>query len=680
MYSDEETPQTVPFKTWTPDITSRDKRAKKISRVRLSVQATLFNATRAGFDEHSPSQNDETTEPTQTRGNPEEALRALKRVSSEIIASSNRKIEKYRSLAKKLILESVDTSIRNIPQVTSGTPEEPSTGAKDIDSLATLNNSEQSKDAKHDNPDSYLFIPASSEISFDSNPDRENSIEDEDHSESFVCPPKNFKQRHSIFFTSRQDEVEELKEELQVEDNPDIHFIQGNFDAYYEEQEILGEGATGTVKKCIKKGTTQEYAVKVVRYRGDTEILLLHVKEFKNHRKLNHKNIIKVYKLFIDYFTKKAYIVMELAECGEMLETITDLGHYSEAVASGIFKQILAGVNYLHMNGVCHRDLKPNNILVSRDGKIVKITDFNVSKFSENKSKTYTALSTGNYKMWTHTGTLAFTAPEVFIDSQYTEAVDMWSAGVVLYTMLCGYQPFQGEDIEELTEQIQAGQYEFHSDPWDNISQQAKDLIKCLMDVNPKTRYSPFQALIHPWVAKNGAASDKSISGVVENLWVYLNSSSKKKEKKNKKKQAKEDQSPDSCNSINLEKNYGRRGSRKTYDDISTKGTGSHVEDELNLFETPSKKNKDFFFVNQLTLMKNTFSSSQIEGKCLKSLTDTNDKSISPLKRTPPRLLKQFSTFEELPQIFNSSKKVVEEDSDTEVQEDKKLEVLTEEF
>jgi len=77
----------------------------------------------------------------------------------------------------------------------------------------------------------------------------------------------------------------------------------------------------------------------------------------------------------------------------------------------------------------------------------------------------------------------------------------MWSAGVVLYTMLCGYQPFQGEDIEELTEQIQNGQYEFHADPWDNISQQAKDLIKCLMDVNPKTRYSPFQALMHPWIA-----------------------------------------------------------------------------------------------------------------------------------------------------------------------------------
>ena len=157
------------------------------------------------------------------------------------------------------------------------------------------------------------------------------------------------------------------------------------------------------------------------------------MKEFKNHKNLNHKNIIKVYELYIDYVTKRIYTVMELAECNEMFETIQDLGNYSgivisfklasqqflEAVASGIFKQILSGINYLHLSGVCHRDLKPNNILVSNDAKIVKITDFNVSKFTEKKSK-YSGLSTQNYKMWTHTGTIAFTAPEVFNDSEYT--------------------------------------------------------------------------------------------------------------------------------------------------------------------------------------------------------------------------------------------------------------------
>ncbi len=75
----------------------------------------------------------------------------------------------------------------------------------------------------------------------------------------------------------------------------------------------------------------------------------------------------------------------------------------------------------------------------------MKITDFNVSKFSEKQKKDLTALSKSNFKMWTYTGTVAFSAPEVFYGSQYTEAVDMWSAGVVLYTMLCGYQPFQAD-------------------------------------------------------------------------------------------------------------------------------------------------------------------------------------------------------------------------------------------
>jgi calcium/calmodulin-dependent protein kinase I len=89
-------------------------------------------------------------------------------------------------------------------------------------------------------------------------------------------------------------------------------------------------------------------------------------------------------------------------------------------VASQIFRQILTGISYLHQTGVCHRDLKPNNILVSKDGSIVKITDFNVSKFVENKGKKYSSFSKENIQMWTYTGTIAFTAPEVFSGIIYT--------------------------------------------------------------------------------------------------------------------------------------------------------------------------------------------------------------------------------------------------------------------
>jgi len=224
-----------------------------------------------------------------------------------------------------------------------------------------------------------------------------------------------------VFLRSHDDDVDNLKEELQItEQDYDIHFIDGNFDVYYTEGKVLGQGASGVVKKCTKIQDGDAYAVKNTRYRGDTERLLLMVKEFKNHRKLDHKNIIKVHELYIDYINKRVYTVMELVECKELFEVVKDMGHYSEAFASRIFKQIIIGINYLHIKGVCHRDIKPDNILVSKDGKIVKIVDFNVSKFHDNESHKYTALSNKNYKMWTNTGTLAFCAPEVFSDTEYT--------------------------------------------------------------------------------------------------------------------------------------------------------------------------------------------------------------------------------------------------------------------
>ncbi len=133
---------------------------------------------------------------------------------------------------------------------------------------------------------------------------------------------------------------------------------------------------------------------------------------------------------------------MELIEAKEMFDVIHKLGHYSEETAAHIFKQILSAIHFMHQNLICHRDLKPNNILTTEDGKTVKITDFNVSKFGDKNKK---FLFEKNIKMWTYTGTVAFSAPEVFSEGEYNESVDIWSAGVVLYVMLSGRQPFESE-------------------------------------------------------------------------------------------------------------------------------------------------------------------------------------------------------------------------------------------
>ena len=123
------------------------------------------------------------------------------------------------------------------------------------------------------------------------------------------------------------------------------------------------------------------------------------------------------------------------------------------------------------MNGVCHRDLKPNNILVCSDGR-VKITDFNVSKFAENIKKGE-LWKKSTVKMMTYTGTFAFKAPEMYSEAEYTEIVDMWSAGVILYTMLSGNQPFNGEYLDDLIQKIMEAKVTFSEESWNGISKEA---------------------------------------------------------------------------------------------------------------------------------------------------------------------------------------------------------------
>lgn len=113
-------------------------------------------------------------------------------------------------------------------------------------------------------------------------------------------------------------------------------------------------------------------------------------------------------------------------------------------MAKPLVAQLFAGIDFLHSNGIVHRDLKPNNLLVS-DNHLLKIADFNVAKFFDAKYKDSDTIGRYKFKMYTYTGTLAFSAPEIFVSNSYTESVDMWSAGCVLYTMLCGYQPFDHE-------------------------------------------------------------------------------------------------------------------------------------------------------------------------------------------------------------------------------------------
>ncbi|KHJ41868.1 kinase domain protein [Trichuris suis] len=188
---------------------------------------------------------------------------------------------------------------------------------------------------------------------------------------------------------------------------------------------------------------------------------------------------------------------------GELFDRIVAKGSYSEQDASSLIRQVLDGVNYLHENGIVHRDIKaaePENLLYQTpdpDSRII-ITDFGLSKSVESEV------------METACGTPGYVAPEVLAQKPYGREVDVWSIGVIAYILLCGYPPFYDENDVNLFAQIMRGEYEFDSPYWDDISDSAKDFISHLMCVDPEKRYTCKRALEHPWI-HDGTALTKDI-------------------------------------------------------------------------------------------------------------------------------------------------------------------------
>merc|ERR1719453_1081795 len=156
---------------------------------------------------------------------------------------------------------------------------------------------------------------------------------------------------------------------------------------------------------------------------------------------------------------------------------------------------LCGALTYLHAKKVVHRDLKPENILYSSPAEEaqIKVADFGLARMVSEKDMMKTAC-----------GTPGYVAPEVLQNKGYSSgAVDVWSAGVILYILLCGFPPFYEEELPALFDQILKGRYDFPSPWWDNISVDAKDLVKMMLTVNPKKRISAKAAMQHDWMKTN---------------------------------------------------------------------------------------------------------------------------------------------------------------------------------
>lgn len=258
----------------------------------------------------------------------------------------------------------------------------------------------------------------------------------------------------------------------------------------YEIDKELGSGATSKVYKCHHRGTGQPWAIKVIDKKPgahkavSTEIGILF--------KISHPNIIRLKEVYET--TSTVTLVLELVTGGELFDRIVTQGYYSEKDAAKCVNEMLQAIKLIHEQDIVHRDLKPENLLYedNTDESKLKIADFGLSK-----------IMSGNIQMQTVCGTPGYCAPEVINPGKegYSKPCDMWSIGVITYILLCGYEPFYDENERIIYKKILKNDFEFDSPYWDDVGQNAKDLISKLLVLNPAKRLTAAQALRHPWVA-----------------------------------------------------------------------------------------------------------------------------------------------------------------------------------
>ena len=205
--------------------------------------------------------------------------------------------------------------------------------------------------------------------------------------------------------------------------------------------------------------------------------------------KLDHPNIVKYFETYDD--TKYIYLVMEYISGCQLFDKITqqDNQTFGEREAASYMEKLFQAINHCHAQGVIHRDIKPENIMITDSGS-VRLIDFGLSKASR-----------GNRNLTTVAGTPYYMAPEV-LEGCYAAKADIWSLGVLMYTLVSGYLPFQGSTSAEVFRKIKDAEYHFNHQEFDSVSSECKDLISKLLVANPKKRLTGKEALGHAWFKK----------------------------------------------------------------------------------------------------------------------------------------------------------------------------------
>ena len=278
-----------------------------------------------------------------------------------------------------------------------------------------------------------------------------------------------------------------------------------NITKEYTFGKVIGTGSYGQVRLAVHRLTKQVRAVKIIQ-KAKVNINAL-LNEINILSKLSHPNIMQIFEVFDD--NTNVYIVSEYCKGGELFDIISTKGSFTEKDACVIMKQLMSAICYSHQNNIVHRDLKPENILMDNDTDdlTIKLIDWGCAQTIKSAKQSKQA-----------DGTTYYIAPEV-LKGEYDEKCDIWACGVIFYILLCGYPPFNGETDDEIYEAVLSGKFQFPEEDWDQVSQDAKDLIKKMLTKDPKKRISALYSMQDVWFKKNEEKSeyDKKLAKKVLN-------------------------------------------------------------------------------------------------------------------------------------------------------------------
>ncbi|XP_056862994.1 serine/threonine-protein kinase PEPKR2-like isoform X2 [Raphanus sativus] len=235
----------------------------------------------------------------------------------------------------------------------------------------------------------------------------------------------------------------------------------------------IGKGKFGSVRICRSKSKGIDFACKTLKKGEETVHREVEIMQHLS----GYPRVVTLHAVYEE--SDCFHLVMELCSGGRLIDQMDKEGRYSEQRAANIFKDLMLVISYCHEMGVVHRDIKPENILLTSAGKI-QLADFGLA-------------------MRIAKGSPAYVAPEVLSES-YSEKVDVWSAGVLLYALLSGVLPFKGDSLDAIFEAIKKVKLDFNSGVWESVSKPARDLLARMLTRDESARITADEVRRHPWI------------------------------------------------------------------------------------------------------------------------------------------------------------------------------------